>query len=86
MKIHLFSVFKKLFGQEKLLFIFISKKLIKLTGLNVTDLYLKNIRNLKKNNSDLKEKNSNIEKEENLDNNQDKCKSDSIIITDGFCS
>ncbi len=86
MKIHLFSVFKKLFGQEKLLFIFISKKLIKLTGLNVTDLYLNKIRNLKKNNSDLKEKNSNIEKEENLDNNQDKCKSDSIIITDGFCS
>ena len=86
MKINLFSVFKKFWRQKKLLFISISKKLIKFSGFNVTDLYFKKIRNLKKNNSDLKEKNSNIEKEENLDNNQDKCKSDSIIITDGFCS
>ena len=79
MKIHLW-------GQEKLLFISISKKLIKLSGLIVTDLYFKKIRNLQENNSDLKEKNYNIKKEENLDNNQDKCKSDLSIITDGFCS
>ncbi len=86
MKIHLFSVFKKFWKQEKLLFISISKKLIKFSSFNVTDLYFKKIRNLKKNNSDLKEKNYNIKKEENLDNNQDKCKSDLSIITDGFCS
>lgn len=86
MKIHLFSVFKKFWKQKKLLFISISKKLIKFSGFNVTDLYFKKIRNLKKNNSDLKEKNYNIKKEENLDNNQNKCKSDLSVITDGFCS